>query len=206
MSIEGAPGDPAHPERDADWDENARGESPAERMDRNWSDLVQELRVVQTGVQFLTGFLLTLPFQQRFTQLTGHQQALYLATVSSAIAATAFLQAPVSVHRALFRRHQRQRAVLVAHRVAMIGMVFLAAAILGVAAIIFDVVSGTPAAFIAAAAVAIVLGVLWLALPLALRGPPERPAPPRRSLPAFSGWPPPAGRHTAPQSWTSWKP
>jgi Family of unknown function (DUF6328) len=182
MSMEGAPpGDPAHPERDADWDEDARGESLAERLDRNWGDLVQELRVVQTGVQFLTGFLLTLPFQQRFTQLTGRQQALYLATVSASIAATAFLQAPVSVHRALFRRHQRQRAVLVAHRVAMIGIVFLAAAILGVTAIIFDVVSGTGAAAIAAAAIAIVLGLLWLALPLALRGPPEQPVPPARS-------------------------
>jgi hypothetical protein len=181
MGKEEAPGDPAHPERDADWDENARGESLAERLDRNWGDLVQELRVVQTGVQFLTGFLLTLPFQQRFTQLTGRQQALYLATVSASIASTAFLQAPVSVHRALFRRHQRQRAVLVAHRVAMIGIIFLAAAILGVAAIIFDVVSGTRAAVIAAAAIGIVLGVLWLALPLSLRGPPERSAPPRQS-------------------------
>jgi hypothetical protein len=80
----------AHPERDAGWDESARGESPAERLDRNWGDLVQELRVVQTGVQFLTGFLLTLPFQQRFTQLTGHQQALYLATVSTSVASTHF--------------------------------------------------------------------------------------------------------------------
>jgi O-antigen/teichoic acid export membrane protein len=181
MSSDDAPGSPAHPERDAEWDENARGESPAERLDRNWGDLVQELRVVQTGVQFLTGFLLTLPFQQRFTHLTAHQQALYLATVSASIAATAFLQAPVSVHRALFRRHQRQRAVLVAHRVAMIGIAFLATAVVGVAAIIFDVVSGTLAAAVAAAAIAIVLGLLWLALPLALRGPPDPPAAPRRS-------------------------
>ena len=87
----------------------------------------------------------------------------------------------MSVHRALFRRHQRQRAVLVAHRVAMIGIVFLAAAILGVTALIFDVVSGTLAAAIATAAIAIVLSVLWLALPLALRGAAEGPAPPRRS-------------------------
>lgn len=180
MSSGETPGNPAHPERDADWDESARAESPAERLDRNWGDLVQELRVVQTGVQFLTGFLLTLPFQQRFTQLTDRQQALYLATISASIASTAFLQAPVSVHRALFRRHQRQRAVLVAHRVAMIGIAFLAAAILGVAAIIFDVVSGTWAAVIAAAAIAVALGLLWLALPLTLRGPPEQPLPPSR--------------------------
>lgn len=163
--------DPAHPQRDADWDKQARDETLAERLDRNWSDLVQELRVVQTGVQFLTGFLLTLPFQQRFTQLSGHQQAIYLATVSASIASTAFLQAPVSVHRALFRRHQRQRAVLVAHRVAMIGIVFLAGAVVGVASIIFDVVAGTGAAVVAAIVVTAALAALWLALPLALRGP-----------------------------------
>ena len=172
----GAPGDPAHPERDAGWDENARDETPTQRLDRNWGDLVQELRVVQTGVQFLTGFLLTLPFQQRFSELTGHQQALYLATVGASIAATAFLQTPVSIHRALFRRHQRRRAVLVSHRVAMIGIAFLAAAIVGVAAMIFDVVSGTRAAVIVAVAVAVGLGLLWLTLPLALRGPPEQPS------------------------------
>jgi hypothetical protein len=76
-------------------------------------------------------------------------------------------------------KHQRQQAVLLAHRVAIIGIIFLAAAILGVAGIIFDVLSGARAAAIAAAA--IVLGLLWLALPLALRGPPDPPAPPRRS-------------------------
>jgi hypothetical protein len=165
--------DPAHPERDASWDEQARDETPTERLDRNWSDLVQELRVVQTGVQFLTGFLLTLPSQQRFNQLTNREQALYLATVSAAIAATAFLQAPVSVHRALFRRHQRRRTVRVAHRVAMVGIFFLAAAVVGVAVIIFDVVSGNRAAVGAGIAVAALLAILWLTLPLTLRGPTE---------------------------------
>ncbi|MCW2525891.1 MAG: hypothetical protein JWM76_751 [Pseudonocardiales bacterium] len=176
--------DAAHPERHAQWDEHARDETPTERLDRNWSDLVQELRVVQTGVQFLTGFLLTLPFQQRFSQLTDREQAVYLATVSASLASTAFLQAPVSVHRALFRRHQRQLTVLVAHRVAMIGVFFLAAAIVGVTAIIFDVVSGTRAATIAASTVAVVLGLLWLTMPIALRGPPDLLLNPTRKPPA----------------------
>ena len=55
-----------HPEANQGWDHDARSETPTERLDRNWSNLLQELRVVQTGVQLLTGFLLTLPFQQRF--------------------------------------------------------------------------------------------------------------------------------------------
>src|ERR1700712_4015200 len=100
------------PAADRDWNERARNETTVQRLDRNWTDLLQELRVVQTGVQFLTGFLLTLPFQQRFWQLSSRQHDLYLASVSASVVATAFLQAPVSVHRALFRRHQRDEEVL----------------------------------------------------------------------------------------------
>jgi O-antigen/teichoic acid export membrane protein len=172
----------AHPERDESWDAQARHETPTERLDRNWSDLIQELRVVQTGVQFLTGFLLTLPFQQRFTQLDDPQQALYLATVSMSVAATAFLQTPVSVHRALFRRHRREMAVLIAHRLSVVGLALLAGAIVGVAGLIFDVVIGTGAGVAAAVATAVGLVVLWAYLPLSLRTrtePEPEPAQPR---------------------------
>ena len=64
---------------DRAWDAKVRDETPAQRLDRNWTELMQEIRVVQTGVQLLTGFLLTLPFQQRFTELTHLQKWLYLA-------------------------------------------------------------------------------------------------------------------------------
>ncbi|HZX54627.1 MAG TPA: DUF6328 family protein, partial [Ilumatobacteraceae bacterium] len=64
--------------------------------------------MVQTGVQLLTGFLLTLPFQQKFATLSEGDRRVYLAAVSASILATGFLQAPVSVHRALFRRHRRK--------------------------------------------------------------------------------------------------
>jgi O-antigen/teichoic acid export membrane protein len=164
-------GEAGHPGRDSGWDEDARHETPTERLDRNWADLLQEVRVVQTGVQFLTGFLLTLPFQQRFAQLTAEQKGLYLATAAASVVATAFLQAPVSVHRALFRRHQRRRAVLVAHRTAVVGIAFLAAAVVGVVTMIFDVVAGTAVAAVAAAATAVLLTTLWLALPWSLRRP-----------------------------------
>ena len=79
-----------------------------QRLDRNWADLLQELRVVQTGVQLLTGFLLTLPFQARFEQLSGYERTIYLVTVTLSVAATGFLIAPVSLHRILFRRHARE--------------------------------------------------------------------------------------------------
>ena len=64
-----------HPERDQQWDDRARSETATERLDRNWSSLLQELRVTQTGVQLLTGFLLTLPFQQRFDRLDALMRA-----------------------------------------------------------------------------------------------------------------------------------
>src|SRR4051795_12144025 len=83
---------------------SGRDETELERLDRNWTDLLQELRVVQTGVQLLTGFLLTLPFQNRFVLLESYQRTAYLATVACAIGATGFLIAPVSLHRLLFRR------------------------------------------------------------------------------------------------------
>jgi Family of unknown function (DUF6328) len=69
-----------HPEDDQRWDRRERQETETERLDRNWASLLQELRVVQTGVQLLTGFLLTLPFQQRFDILDDDMQVVYLAT------------------------------------------------------------------------------------------------------------------------------
>jgi O-antigen/teichoic acid export membrane protein len=162
--------DPGHPERDAEWNARARNETETERLDRNWGDLIQELRVLQTGVQFLTGFLLTLPFQQKFAQLSSAQVTLYLSTVAASIGATAFLQAPVSVHRALFRRHRRKQQVLVAHRLAIVGIILLACAVIGVASLIFDVLHGTGAGVAAGIVTAVGLIVLWSVVPMSLRG------------------------------------
>ncbi|MFC8943662.1 DUF6328 family protein, partial [Streptomyces griseoincarnatus] len=90
---------------------DGRSESPAERADRNWNELLQELRVMQTGVQILTGFLLTLPFQSGFADLDDYQRTLYLILVVTAVIATAVIVAPVSVHRALFRKQMKSNIV-----------------------------------------------------------------------------------------------
>ena len=74
-----------HPEQDQGWDRDARSETETERLDRNWASLLQELRVAQTGVQLLTGFLLTLPFQQRFDLLDDDMRVVYLVTVGCSI-------------------------------------------------------------------------------------------------------------------------
>jgi O-antigen/teichoic acid export membrane protein len=150
---------------DDSWNAEERHETPTERLDRNWTDLLQELRVVQTGVQLLTGFLLTLPFQQKFSRLTDGERGVYLFAVAASIFATGFLQAPVSVHRALFRKHRRKETVLVAHKLAIVGIVFLAFAVIAVALLIFDVVVGTAGGIVAAATTALLLLILWVIVP-----------------------------------------
>jgi O-antigen/teichoic acid export membrane protein len=154
---------------DDEWNAAERNETPLERLDRNWTELLQELRVVQTGVQLLTGFLMTLPFQQRFTTLTDAERAIYLAAVSCSIVATGFLQAPVSVHRAVFRRHRRAQTVSLAHRLAIIGIAFLALAVVAVATLIFDVLLGGAGGAAAGTAAGVLLAVLWLIIPRRLR-------------------------------------
>lgn len=163
------PEDSDHPERDASWNEQARHETPTQRLDRNWTELLQELRVVQTGVQLLTGFLLTLPFQARFEKLTTFQQNVYLITVASSVIATGLVIAPVSLHRILFRRRARRLMVSAAHRFAVAGLVALSLAIVGVVLLIFDVVKGAAVGWTAAGVVAGLLVVLWFAFPLVIR-------------------------------------
>ena len=79
------------PLNDHDWNRAARGETPAQRLDRNWRDLLQELRVVQLGVQLLTGLLLTVPFHRSFLELASRQVLVYVVTASLAVLATGLL-------------------------------------------------------------------------------------------------------------------
>ena len=93
---------------------DGRDESLNEKMDRNWSDILQELRVTQTGTQILTGFLLAIAFQPKFDTLTLFQQRTYLFLVLAADDDRLGL-APVNLHRGLFRRHIKFRTVQTAH-------------------------------------------------------------------------------------------
>jgi hypothetical protein len=158
-----------HPERDQYWDDRARAETETERMDRNWSTLLQELRVTQTGVQLLTGFLLTLPFQQRFDRLDELMRGVYAATVACSVAATLALVAPVAMHRMLFRQHRLKTLVSAAHRLAYAGLVLLGLALVGVTIVVFDVVYGRSAAAGAGAVALGAFAILWVTLPLSMR-------------------------------------
>jgi Family of unknown function (DUF6328) len=153
-----------HPEAQK-WDRD-RDETEAQRLDRNWSSLLQELRVAQTGVQLLTGFLLTLPFQQRFTTLDSEMRTVYLVTVGCSIGATVLLIAPVSMHRLLFRRHRLNTLVSAAHSYAMIGLALLGIALAGVAVVIFSAVLGPAEAWIAGGCTVVALAAFWYMMPL----------------------------------------
>lgn len=147
------------------WDKD-RDETEAQRLDRNWSSLLQELRVAQTGVQLLTGFLLTLPFQQRFSQLDTLMRTVYLVTVGCSIGATVLLVAPVSMHRLLFRRHRLETLVAAAHTYAIAGLMLLGVALSGVSVVIFDTVTGRTSAWIAGGCTLVALSAFWYFLPL----------------------------------------
>ena len=163
-------GDVDHPEDDQQWDQRERaGETEIQRLDRNWNSLLQELRVVQTGVQLLTGFLLTLPFQQRFDILGEHMRMVYLATVGFSVGAVVLLVAPVAMHRLLFRRHRLQVLVSAAHRCALAGIALLGLAMIGMTAIIFAAVSGRNVGFAAGACALALFAVFWLIVPLFIR-------------------------------------
>ncbi|MGT2424687.1 DUF6328 family protein [Amnibacterium kyonggiense] len=163
---------------DADPDDG-RDETLTERLDRNWNALLQELRVVQTGTQLLTGFLLTVAFQQTFRGLADWQRTLYLVVVALAVLSTICALMPVALHRALFRRGAMAELVTWADRMVRLGMALTGLAVVGAVALIFGVAAG-PAASVAAAVVgAFLVGSIWVALPVRLRrgaGAPHAPS------------------------------
>ncbi|HVQ98750.1 MAG TPA: DUF6328 family protein [Mycobacterium sp.] len=158
-----------HPERDQAWDHQARSETETQRLDRNWNILLQELRVLQTGVQFLTGFLLVLPFQQRFDVLHEAMRDVYLATVACSVGSAVLLIGPVGMHRILFRQRKTKQLVSAAHRLAFSGLCLLGLALAGVTVIIFDAVAGHTAAVVAGSCTFAALLGFWIVLPLAIR-------------------------------------
>jgi len=146
-----------------------RDETVDERADRNWAELLQELRVLQTGTQILTGFLLALAFQPAFADLPPAQRAFYLALIVVAAVSAIVALAPVALHRIVFRRHVKPEVVAYGHVALMVALVTVSALVVGVVAFVFDVVVGPTAAWISAAALAVLILALWLAAPITVR-------------------------------------
>jgi hypothetical protein len=152
-----------------DLEPHGRHESAEQRSDRNWNEILQELRVIQTGTQIISGFLLTIAFQPRFTQLDTYQVAVYLVLVVLAATSTALLLAPVSLHRTLFRRHEKPRMVTIASKLLIATLWVVAILAAGVVLLVFDVVLGRAQGAVAGIATAVILIVALIVLPALAR-------------------------------------
>ena len=148
---------------------DGRDETENERLDRNWAEILQELRVIQTGTQILTGFLLAIAFQQRFEDLDLFQTDVYLVLVSGSVLATLLGLAPVSLHRELFRRRAKKTLVRAADVLLRLTLMAVALVLTGTVLLIFDVVTTRPLAITMASITAVLLVGIWLALPWRIR-------------------------------------
>ena len=144
---------------------DGRDETLLERADRNWDDILQELRVTLTGTQVMTGFLLALAFQQRFTDLSVAQVDLYLVLVGLAALSTALGVAPVILHRTFFRHPAKDHVVILGNRLLLAELIVVGLLAIGVTGFIFDFVIGSGAGIVAAAISTAVVVALWVALP-----------------------------------------
>lgn len=142
-----------------------RDETLDEQADRKWNDLLQELRVMQTGTQLIAGFLLTLPFQGRFDELDTYQRTLYLVIVLVALLTTALVVSPIAVHRRVSGRHVKQRLVRVAERVVGGVLTGIGLLLVGISMFVFDVVLGRVAGLVVGAPLLLVVLLLLVGLP-----------------------------------------
>jgi hypothetical protein len=141
-----------------------------ERTAREQIELLQELRIVIPGVQVLFAFLLTVPFNQRFTQLTTVQRDVFFATLLCTAAATALLIAPSAHHRLLFRKGVREERLKMGNILAILGLAFLVPAMVGVVYVITDLIFGLTTALVVTIVMALSFLLLWFVLPLPYRG------------------------------------
>lgn len=145
--------------------DDGRDETPLEKADRNWSDILQELRAVQTGTTIISGFLLAVAFQPRFADLESYEQGLYLVLVVLAGFATVLGLAPVIMHRQLFGLRQKERLVRTANQLLFALLIVVSLMAAGVTSLIFDVVVNQVAGFIALGVALVVLIVFWAVVP-----------------------------------------
>jgi Family of unknown function (DUF6328) len=148
---------------------DGRNETPLERCDRNLIELLQEVRVAQTGVQVLFGFLLTVPFTARFDEITPLERGVFFVTLMLAGAAAMLLIAPSSHHRLLFRWGDKERLVMTANRYAIAGLVAVAGAMVGVVLLVSLIVFGGALAALASAVAAAGCAWCWYLQPLRRR-------------------------------------
>lgn len=146
-----------------------RDETEAQRIDRNWIELLQELRIVQTGGQVLTGFLLVVPFQSRFQDIGTGFRSLYLVVLALALVSTVVLLTPVMIHRVVFRSHRKDHVLRLSSTLTRLGLGTLAAALAGVVGLVFGIVLGAVAGGLSIAVMAVLLLAMLVVLPARTR-------------------------------------
>ena len=146
-----------------------RSKDEQERLNRQMMELLNELRVAMPGVQILFGFLLTVPFQQRFSQVNDFQQTVYLGTLVAAASATAFLIAPSAYHRVMFEQHEKPNVIQLGTVQFLIGIALLAVAMNGAVLLVTDVLFGATTVVIVVAGLASLYFTLWFGVGLVRR-------------------------------------
>lgn len=153
---------------------DGRHETPLERLDRNWNELLSELRIALTGAQVLFAFLLVVPFNTGFARATHFERDTYFVTLALSALATALLITPTAEHRFLFRLEDKRHLVFVSSRLAIAGLALLALAIGGALMLVSTKLFGETAGLVTLGIAELPLGVLWFAFPLGRRWKLER--------------------------------
>jgi uncharacterized protein involved in cysteine biosynthesis len=146
--------------------ETGRDETENERVDRNLQEMLGELRVALPGVQVLFAFLLVVPFNQRFADVTSFGKTIYFVTLLFTTASTVCLIAPTAHHRLEFRQQHKEAIVRAGNRIVILGLGLLAVAMTGAVLFVTDFLYGGTTTAIAAIAVALAFGLLWYLIPL----------------------------------------
>ena len=154
----------AEPAEEAD-----RSDEDQERLNRQMTELLNELRVAMPGVQVLFAFLLAVPFQQRFDTVNAFQRDVYLLTLLAAATATAFLIAPSAYHRIAFQEHEKERIIQMGTRQFVCGIVALAVAMTGAVLLVTDVLFQATTTIAVVVGVAALFGWLWFGIGLRRR-------------------------------------
>lgn len=141
----------------------------SKRIDRELIELLNELRVALPGVQVLFAFLLTVPFAQGFMTTTSFQKNLFFAILSCTAISAAFLIAPSAWHRIQFRQKDKEHLLLTSNRLAIVGLTFLALAMIGAVMLIADYVFSSTLTVVSALVAVALFGTLWAILPVVRR-------------------------------------
>ena len=146
-----------------------RNETTLERSDRNLVELLQEVRVVQTGVQVLFGFLLMAPLTAGFRRLGPVLQKEYFVTLLLAAAGAMLLIAPTAFHRVLFRCNDKEYLIRVANRLTIAGLAAVGLAMVGSIVFVAGILFPREITVTVGALACCGCALLWAVLPLLRR-------------------------------------